>query len=76
MKQTDKDKMYEAFVSVGLSADAARKALIHCLAALEPPKRLKAQEIRMRESWHHAEVNHPDGWYRKFEKKSGKRNLK
>jgi len=92
MKQADKDKIYESFLQLGLSAHKARAAVLACVLAMTPPKRtlvvddfsgltdsvireLKSEEQRRSSAAWYSKENHPHGWYRKFEKKHGKRNL-
>lgn len=91
MKQREKHQLFEAFLQLGLSAQKAGIAAAACIAAFEPPRRivvvedfaglsgkvvaaLKEENERMKFGLD--QENHPDGWYHKFDKPHGKRNLR
>lgn len=85
-----KTQMYEAMRGLGLSARDAQAAILYFAQAMAPERilvdedfhgltdkvvaQLKAENERMKFGLD--EGNHPDGWYRKFDKPHGKRNLR
>ena len=89
MKIHDKERLFDAFRQLGLSAQLAGETVAACITAFEQPRRvcvgdfeglnakviaaLKEENERMKFGLD--QVNHPDGWYRMFEKQHGKRNL-
>jgi len=89
MELRDKEKLFEAFRQLGLSAERAGDAVAACITAFEQPRilvvddfagltgsviaALKEENGRMKFGLD--QVNHPDGWYRKFDKQHGRRNL-
>lgn len=85
-----KTQIYEALQGLGLSAQDARAAVLAFSRAMAPERILVADDFHGLTDKVIAQLkmenecmkfgldqgNHPDGWYRKFYKPHGKRNLR
>jgi len=73
-KELQGNQLAQSFHQIGMSIQEANKAALGFKHMINEPIGLKPRMSHLDASC--IEPNHPHGWYRKFEKQHGKRNLK